>query len=116
MVTTLPLSNVSLRLTKDTAGMPLEKVNGSKTSVHTGSFADDYRLMTLKDQEGLPKHAATGPSISILANRLSWLFNFSGPSVNLDAACSSSMMALDIACQDLRSGYSNKVLPYKCNE
>ena len=72
MVTTLPLSDVSFRLTKDTAGMPLEKVNGSKASVHTGSFADDYRLMTLKDQEGLRKHAATGASISILANRLSW--------------------------------------------
>ncbi len=115
MVTTPPLSNTSLRLTKDTAGMPLECVNGSKTSVHTGSFADDYRIMTLKDQEGLPKHAATGASISILANRLSWFFNFSGPSVHLDSACSSSMMALDMACQGLRSGDSNMVLPYTCD-
>nr|ANM86508.1 putative type I PKS [Cladonia uncialis subsp. uncialis] len=94
------LKYASLRLTKDAPAMPLEKVNGSKTSVHTGSFADDYRLMTLRDQEGLPKHAATGASISILANRFSWFFNFSGPSVHLDSACSSSMMALDMACQE----------------
>ena len=96
-------------LKNDVAGMPLEKVDGSKTSVHTGSFADDYRVMTLKDQEGLPKHAATGASISILANRLSWFFNFNGPSVHLDSACSSSMMALDMACQGLRNGDSNMV-------
>ena len=97
-------------LTLVAAGMPIEKVNGSKTSVYTGSFADDYRTMTMKDPEGIPTHAATGTSISILANRLSWFFNFKGPSVHLDSACSSSMMALDIACQGLRNDDSDMSL------
>ncbi|KAK8069347.1 hypothetical protein PG994_005963 [Apiospora phragmitis] len=49
----------------ENAGMPLDKVNGSKTSVHTGSFSDDYRLMTMRDHQSLPKYAATVPPTAI---------------------------------------------------
>ncbi|KAJ5113761.1 reducing type I polyketide synthase [Penicillium angulare] len=94
----------------ENAGMPLEAVNGSNTSVHAGSFADDYRLMTMRDHENMPKHAATGSSISILANRISWFYNLRGPSLQLDTACSSSLIALDLACQGLRAGESNMAL------
>ncbi|KAF2468466.1 reducing type I polyketide synthase [Lindgomyces ingoldianus] len=94
----------------ENAGIPLEKANGSKTSVHTGSFTDDYRQMVFKDNDTLPKYAATGVAISILANRLSWFFNLTGPSIHLDSACSSSMMALDMACQGLRNGDADMAL------
>ena len=72
-------------------------------------MADDYKMMLVKDLEDMPKYAATGVSINLLANRLSWFFNFVGPSVNLDSACSSSLMALDLACQGLRNGDSSMV-------
>ena len=65
-------------------------------------MADDYRFLSVKQMDDIPKYAATGASMSLLANRLSWFFNFRGPSINLDSACSSSLMALDIACQGLR--------------
>ena len=81
----------------------MENVFGSKTGVYTGSFADDYKLQTLRDLETLPKYAVTGVTISLLANRLSWFYNLNGPSCNIDTACSSSMVALDIACQGLRN-------------
>lgn len=87
----------------------MERVAGSKTGVYTGSFADDYKMMMIRDLEALPKYAATGGAMTLLANRLSWFFNFGGPSVNLDTACSSSMIALDIACQGLRNGDSTMV-------
>ena len=45
----------------------------------------------------------------MLANRLSWFFNFRGTSVNLDSACSSSLLAVHLACQDLRAGSSSMV-------
>ena len=86
--------------------------SGSKTGVYTGCFGDDYKLALLKDPAMLPLYTATGSALSMLATRLSWFFNFNGPSVNLDSACSSSMMAFDIACQGLRSRESNMVLPY----
>ncbi|KAI1153546.1 beta-ketoacyl synthase [Nemania diffusa] len=54
----------------ENTGMPLESVSGSKTSVDTGSFADDYKLMTMRDHEMMPKYAATGSLISILAKTL----------------------------------------------
>lgn len=54
-------------------------------------------------------YAATGIANSILANRVSWFFNLTGPSINLDTACSSSITALHLACQDLRSGVTDMV-------
>ena len=89
--------------------MPLAKVFGSKTSVYTGSFADDYKNMMARDLETLPKYAVTGSSMTMLANRLSWFYNLTGPSVNLDSACSSSLIALDVACQGIRNGDANMV-------
>ncbi|MCJ1386254.1 hypothetical protein MMC17_009380 [Xylographa soralifera] len=94
----------------ENAGISLEKASGSKTSVYTGCFADDYRLGIVKDPDLLPTYSATGVAITMLAARLSWFFNLSGPCVNLDSACSSSMMALDLACQGLRNKDSDMAL------
>jgi acyl transferase domain-containing protein len=65
--------------------------------------------MTLRDPEVIPKHAVTGGSLTMLAARLSWFFDLKGPCVNLDTACSSSMIALDLACQALRNGECSTV-------
>lgn len=65
--------------------------------------------MTLKDLETLPKYAITEEALSLLANRISWLFNLRGPSMNIDNACLSSMVALDLACQGLRNRDSRMI-------
>ena len=67
----------------------MEEVFGSKNEVYTGAFADDYKLQALRDLEILPKYAVTGVTISLLANRLSWFYNLTGPSYNIDTVCSS---------------------------
>ena len=89
--------------------MAMESVYGSKTGVYTGSMSDDYKHLVTKDVDDLPKYTATGVSLNMIANRLSWFFNFRGPSVNMDSACSSSLMALDFAVQGLRNGDSDMV-------
>ncbi|KAL2871600.1 type I polyketide synthase [Aspergillus lucknowensis] len=94
----------------ENAGLPIDKVDGSNTSVYTGSFADDYRLMTMRDHDSLPRYAATGSSISILANRVSWFYNLRGPSLQVDTACSSSLVALDLACQGLIMGEADTAI------
>lgn len=99
----------------ENAGIPLEELRGSNTSVHTGCFTDDYKLQLIKDPEQMPRYTATGVSLSMLANRLSWFYNLTGPSVNLDSACSSSAMALDQACQLLRSRDCSMGLVAGCN-
>lgn len=89
--------------------MPMESVNGTSTGVYTGCFSMDYTLQLARDPENSPPYAALGMSLSMLANRLSWFFNLQGPSIGLDSACSSTAMALDIACQALHTGSCNMV-------
>ncbi|KAK7754992.1 Type I Iterative PKS [Diatrype stigma] len=96
-----PMQRILLETTYrafENAGIRLEDVKGSRTSVHTGCFTNDYLQQILKDSERLPPYAAVGATQSMLANRLSWFFDLRGPSVNLDSACSSSAMAIDLAC------------------
>lgn len=84
------------------AGMPLNSIQGSETSVHIGCFTGDYNLIQSKDPDTMPPYHATGNASSMLANRVSWFFDLKGPSVLVDTACSSSLVALDQACQLLR--------------
>ncbi|KAJ0424608.1 hypothetical protein BJY00DRAFT_326526 [Aspergillus carlsbadensis] len=94
----------------ENAGITIPQCAGTKTSVYTASFTDDYKSILLDAPDNIPKYAATGLSMSMLANRVSWFYNFTGPSMNLDSACSSSLSALHIACQDLLSGTSEMAL------
>lgn len=92
------------------AGIPIEKARGSQTAVYTGAMAnDDYKHMILRDMDLIPKYTAIGANLSMLSNRLSWFFDFRGPSLSVDTACSSSLVALDLACQGLRNGDSEMV-------
>ncbi|CAF4069396.1 unnamed protein product [Adineta steineri] len=88
----------------DDAGYSVEKMNGTKTSVHIGQFSTDHAVATTRMR---PEHRSRfhGPN-SLLYNastRLSYHFNLHGPSVSLDVACSSSMEALHMAVQCLRT-------------
>ena len=87
----------------------MQKAAATQTGVYTRAFADEFKLMTLRDLETLPKYAITGEALSLLANRISWFFNLRGPCMNIDTACSSSMVALDLACQGLRNRDSRMV-------
>ncbi|MCJ1390655.1 polyketide synthase [Xylographa bjoerkii] len=99
----------------ESAGIRLEHLKGSNTSVHTGCFTNDYLQQLLKDPERLPTYAAVGATLSMLANRISWFYDLSGPSINVDSACSSSAMAIDHACQLLRAGDSGMSIVAGCN-
>lgn len=85
----------------------MSEISGSRTSVYTGCFTNDWQLLCFKDAEQSSKYAALGVVPSILANRISWFFGFTGVSVNLDSACSSSLVALDVAVKGLLSREAN---------
>ena len=86
------------------AGQPMEKLRGSDTAVYVGSMCDDYNTILTRDWETLPRYTATGLERGILANRVSYFFDWHGPSVSIDTACSSSLVALDHAVQTIRNG------------
>lgn len=90
------------------AGVVLEKLGGSKTGVFMGGFTLDYQTLQFADsnQEFIESHTPTGAMMTLLANRLSYVFDFRGPSVAVDTACSSSLVAVHLACQSLWQGES----------
>ncbi|RDW89980.1 type I polyketide synthase [Aspergillus mulundensis] len=90
----------------ENAGITMNQVARSKTCVFTGSFGHDYETLQNKDPQALPKFEATGTSMNMLSNRVSWFFDLNGPSATVDTACSSSLMAIDLACQSIWSGDS----------
>ncbi|KAI0545089.1 hypothetical protein F4679DRAFT_599942 [Xylaria curta] len=88
----------------EASGYTISQLKGSSTGVFVGQMTDDYRDLLLRDPDYHPTHTGTGVARSILANRVSYAFDWKGPSMNIDTACSSSPVALHQAVQSLRQG------------
>nr|APZ78832.1 polyketide synthase [Stigmatella aurantiaca Sg a15] len=88
------------------AGIPPDSLAGSQTGVYVGGFMLDSMLTHIgqMNREMIGPHTAVGSTMTVLSNRLSFMFDFRGPSISLDTACSSSLVAVHLACQDLWSG------------
>jgi acyl transferase domain-containing protein/surfactin synthase thioesterase subunit/acyl carrier protein len=94
------------------AGQVPEQLARSKTGVFMGISSNDYQQV-VKDSRrttDINAYLGTGNAFSIAANRLSYFFDFRGPSLAIDTACSSSLVAVHLACQSLRSGESDLAL------
>ena len=86
------------------AGLPPAKLRGANVGVFMGIALSDYGMMLSCDVAQTDAHSATGTSLCLAANRLSFTFGFQGPSLALDTACSSSLVAVHLACQHIRHG------------
>ncbi len=84
------------------AGQTLEGLTGSRTGVFVGTQTNDYAWMTFGGNAALDGYDSTGTAHSIVANRVSYLFDLRGPSLAVDTACSSSLVAVHLAAQALR--------------
>ena len=88
----------------ESAGVPLHKLSGSNTGTFVGNFNYDHQLMHYRDPENALPYSVTGSGITVLSNRINYVFNLKGPSMTLDTACSSSLYALHLACSAIQSG------------
>ena len=86
------------------AGIPASRLAGSATGVYIGGSSTDYRDLRLGDPASGDSYFMTGGTLSILANRISYVFDLRGPSLTIDTACSSSLVALHHACEAIRDG------------
>lgn len=91
------------------AGLVPEKLAGSQTGVFIGLFNRDYfdiQLEQLVYDGGASATAYTGigNGPSFAAGRISYLLGLHGPSMVIDTVCSSSLVAVHLACQSLRNG------------
>ncbi|KAF6821939.1 hybrid nrps pks [Colletotrichum musicola] len=88
----------------ESAGYTLSQYAGRKVAVYAGLMTADYDSLCQRDDITASQYFATGNSRAILSNRISYFFNFRGPSMTIDTACSSSLVALHQAVLSLRSG------------
>jgi len=86
------------------AGISPEKLRSKTVGVYVGASNVDYQGAAALDVSLIESHFMTGNSLSILANRISYVFDFHGPSVTVDTACSSSLAALQQATVALEAG------------
>jgi acyl transferase domain-containing protein/enoyl-CoA hydratase/carnithine racemase len=86
------------------AGILRSTLRGTNTGVFVGASNADYSRLMQEAGLEIEAHAGVGSSLAILANRLSYFFDLSGPSIVFDTACSSSLVALHSAVHSLRSG------------
>lgn len=88
------------------AGQVREKLAGTSVGVFVGISNTDYGRMQFNDPNRIDAYAGTGNALSVAANRVSYVFDFRGPSLAIDTACSSSLVSVHQACISLRSGES----------
>ncbi|MFF8810521.1 type I polyketide synthase, partial [Streptomyces omiyaensis] len=89
------------------AGIVPARLRDTRTAVFVGTLRDDYT--SLAHQYGDPaltQHSMTGLNRGVIANRVSYHLGLRGPSLTVDAAQSSSLVAVHLACESLRSGES----------
>ncbi|MDG4666922.1 type I polyketide synthase [Mycobacterium sp. 236(2023)] len=89
------------------AGIRPSSLRHTQTGVFVGACLGEYGVMAAKDLAEVNAYSGTGGALSIIANRVSYYFDWRGPSVALDTACSSSLVAIHLACQSLRTGDSD---------
>ena len=89
--------------TIEDAGYTKENISGKRVGVFVGVMWGQYELF---GAESILRGNTTVSSSShaSIANRVSYYFDFHGPSIALDTMCSSSLTAIHLACDSLRNG------------
>jgi glutamate-1-semialdehyde-2,1-aminomutase len=88
------------------AGQKPERLAGTRTGVFMGINGFDYYMRLMENPVNVDAYVGTGNTNCIAANRISYFFDFTGPSLGIDTACSSSLVAVHLACQSIWNGES----------
>ncbi|KAI1458682.1 hypothetical protein F4805DRAFT_456394 [Annulohypoxylon moriforme] len=77
---------------------------GKPIGCYVGTFGEEWQHMRDKDAQQVGSHLVTGSGDWMLANRVSYEYNLSGPSMVIRTACSASLIALHEACRAVQFG------------
>ncbi|MEV6656853.1 polyketide synthase Pks13 [Nocardia fluminea] len=100
------------------ARIPASDLKGGQVGVFVGSSTNDFQMIaslglgdTDPDAPASSRgYALLGGSTGIIANRVSYFYDFRGPSVTVDTACSSTIVAVHQAVRALRNGEAEVAL------
>lgn len=102
-----PQLRILLELTYESlidAGLDPQSVRNSRTGVFVGASGSEASEANSADIEEINGYGLVGGCRAMFSNRVSFSFDFKGPSYTVDTACSSSLIAFDCAVQSIRSG------------
>ncbi|MBP2630115.1 MAG: Mycocerosate synthase, 6-deoxyerythronolide-B synthase, partial [Firmicutes bacterium] len=91
-------------------GIRPSDVSGKKVGVYLGVFSSDYKELQEREFRAIEMYHSIGTATAVVANRISHYFNFKGPSIPIDTACSSALSAIHAAINSLRSGECSMAL------
>ncbi|MEV4560379.1 type I polyketide synthase, partial [Kitasatospora sp. NPDC049285] len=91
------------------AGVVPGRLAGGRTGVFVGAIGGDWAALTARTG-AISRHTLTGLNRGVIANRVSYALDLRGPSLTVDAAQSSSLVAVHLALESLRSGESEYAL------
>ncbi len=105
------LLEVAYQALEDGGQVP-ERLAGTSTGVFIGISLNDYFDIqtSVSDRNFINAYTNLGGVKCIAANRISYTFNFTGPSMAVDTACSSALVAVHLACQSIWNGESTLTL------
>src|SRR5436305_6859643 len=99
------------------AGYCAEQLSEKKVGVFVGARPGDYKDLLIDStrplstqSEQMDAHLFLGNDMAILAARISYFLNCKGPSLTIDTASSSSLVAIHLACESIRTGESEMAL------
>ncbi|MDF2872973.1 MAG: hypothetical protein K0R05_4548 [Anaerocolumna sp.] len=85
------------------AGYNLDKLKGFEVGVYVGVMYGHYQMFGAEETlYGNPM--ALSSSYASIANRVSYTFDLTGPSIAIDTMCSSSLTTIHFACESIHSG------------
>ena len=88
----------------ENAGLTREALRGASCGVFVGAGQGDYVHLLPRDGAGLSGQMLLGNTTSILAARIAYFLDLKGPSLAMDTACSSALVALHYAVRSIRDG------------
>ena len=85
------------------AGIRMSDLAGKRVGIFVGISTFDYMQITTKYNQFIHAYSGIGTLHCMAPNRISYMFDFTGPSEAIDTACSSSLVAVHRAVRSLRS-------------
>jgi amino acid adenylation domain-containing protein len=92
------------------AGIAPNELRGDAVGVFVGIAGNDYAGLQMPNHAGTDVHTNSGCTHSIASNRISYLLDLKGPSISIDTACSSALVAMSQACHSIWDGQCSAAL------